>query len=411
VAKRAPEPVACPSCGIPLAEAFIRQLAAPQVDQVTRELRAQITEQAREEARAACAGDLTALRAKVREREEDQREASEAAEELRAELARKDQELKQTRAEEKKAREERRRLQEEKDGWELEKARMRDQITGEVRTAEERRASQQAQIQLDRAARDHQTELREKDNYIQGLKKELEAAHRKASAGPRPQEKGLARQELLGEELQARWPGDDVRLVGRGERGGDLVHVVRDGGRDCGIILWECKDQQRWRKDWLAKLSRDVERHRAAFGVIVTTALPPEVSGSARLGDVVVCDFSLATHLAEGFRQMLITSSQYESANLARQDAAGKVYDYITTGGFCPRLEKVVEYVREETRILDMERNYHQRRWTEREQALREMITGVFAMASELAAAGAELPPPLRAELPAPPDRVLLPAT
>lgn len=38
------------------------------------------------------------------------------------------------------------------------------------------------------------------------------------------------------------------------------------------------------------------------------------------------------------------------------------------------------------------------------------MITGVFAMASELAAAGAELPP-LRAELPAPPDRVLLPAT
>jgi hypothetical protein len=37
---------ACPNCGVPLAEAFIRQLAAPQVDQVTRELRAQITEQA-----------------------------------------------------------------------------------------------------------------------------------------------------------------------------------------------------------------------------------------------------------------------------------------------------------------------------------------------------------------------------
>src|SRR5438132_6372160 len=79
-----------------------------------------------------------------------------------------------------KAREERRRLQEEKDNWELEKARMRDQITGEVRAAEERRASKQAQIQLERAARDHQTELREKDNYIEGLKKELEAAHRTA---------------------------------------------------------------------------------------------------------------------------------------------------------------------------------------------------------------------------------------
>jgi hypothetical protein len=411
MAKRPPETPVCPSCGIPLAEAFIRQLAAPQVDQVTRELRGQIGEQAREEARAAFAGDLAALQVKVREREEDQREASEAADELRAELARKDQELKQTRTEERKAREERRRLQEEKDNWELEKARMRDQITGEVRTAEERRASKQTQIHLERVARDHQAELREKDNYIEGLKKELEAAHRRAAAGPRPQEKGLARQELLREELQARWPADDVTMVGRGDPGGDLVHLVRDGGRDCGIILWECKDQQRWRKDWLAKLARDMERHKAAFGVIVTSVLPPEVNGSGRLGDVTVCDFSLATHLAEGFRQILITSSQYESANLARQDAAGKVYDYITTGGFCSRQEGVLQYARTELHTLDRERNYYQRRWAEREQALREMITGVFTMASELSAAGAELPPPLRAELPAPPDRVLLPAT
>jgi hypothetical protein len=288
---------------------------------------------------------------------------------------------------------------------------MRDQITGEIRAAEEHRAGKQAQVLLDRAAREHQAELREKENYIEGLKKELEAAHRKASAGPRPQERGLARQELLHEELQARWPGDDVRMVGRGERGADLVHLVRDGGRDCGIIVWECKDQQRWRKEWLAKLARDVDRHKAAFGVIVTSALPPGVDGSGRFGEVMICDFSVAAHLAEGFRQMLITSSQYESANLARRDAAGKVFDYITTGGFCPRLETVVQYARKEQQILSQERNYWQRRWAERDQALREMIAGVFTMASELAAAGAELAPPLRAELPSPPGRAMLPAS
>ena len=113
----------------------------------------------------------------------------------------------------------------------------------------------------------------------------------------------------------------------------------------------------------------------------------------------------------EGFRQMLITSSQYESANLARADAAGKVFDYITTGGFCPRLETVLQYARKEQQILDQERNYWQRRWAEREQALREMTAGVFTMASELAAAGAELAPPLRAELPSPPGRPMLPAS
>lgn len=56
---------ACPNCGVPLAEAFIRQLAAPQVDQVTRQLRTQIGEQAFSEARDSVAGELAALRAKV----------------------------------------------------------------------------------------------------------------------------------------------------------------------------------------------------------------------------------------------------------------------------------------------------------------------------------------------------------
>ena len=73
---------------------------------------------------------------------------------------------------------------------------------------------------------------------------------------------------------------------------------------------------------------------------------------------------------------MLITSSQYESANLARTDAAGKVFDYITTGGFCSRLETVLQCARKEQQILNQERNYWQRRWAEREQALREMMLG-----------------------------------
>jgi hypothetical protein len=307
---------ACPNCGVPLAEAFIRQLAAPQVDQVTRQLRTQITEQALLEARASVAGELAELQAKVTQDDRERQESRDAAEELRTEIARKDQELAKARGEEKQAREERRRLEEEKDAWDLEKVRMRDEITGHVRKQEEQRANSKAELLLDRERREFEAELREKDNHIDGLRKELETAHRKASAGPRPQEKGIARQELFSEELQARWPGDDIRLVGRGERGGDVVHVVRDGNRDCGTIMWECKNQQRWRRTWLTKLAQDVERHKAAFGVIVTAVLPPEIDGSGRIGDATVCDFSLAVHLADGFRQILITASQYESANL-----------------------------------------------------------------------------------------------
>ena len=61
--------------------------------------------------------------------DKERQESRVAAEELRAEIASKDQELAKARGEEKKAREERRWLEEEKDAWDLEKVRMRDEIT------------------------------------------------------------------------------------------------------------------------------------------------------------------------------------------------------------------------------------------------------------------------------------------
>jgi hypothetical protein len=52
--------------------------------------------------------------------------------------------------------------------------------------------------------------------------------------------------------------------------------------------------------------------------VIVTSALPPGINGSGRLGEVMICDFSLAAHLAEGFRRMLITTDLVDFRLLKR---------------------------------------------------------------------------------------------
>lgn len=139
-----------------------------QVDQVTREMRAQISAEAREEARAGVAAVLTALKAKVRGHRDSQREASDMTADLREQIASKDQQLKKARDEERRARQERQRLQEEKDAWDLEQVWMHDEITRKVRGQEERRAAKQARAEIERVGQELQTQLREKDNYIEG---------------------------------------------------------------------------------------------------------------------------------------------------------------------------------------------------------------------------------------------------
>src|SRR5262249_52740932 len=146
------------------------------------------------------------------------------------EIADQKKQLHQAQTAEREVRAERRKLQDAQDAWELEQARMRDRIVGEEREL----AQKNAEIQ-------YKAKIEAMQHHEQGLRDQLEAAHRKASAGTRPQQEGVARQELFADELRNRWPGDDIRVIKRGQKGADVVQTVRDGRLDCGTIVWECK--------------------------------------------------------------------------------------------------------------------------------------------------------------------------
>ncbi|MBL3761732.1 DUF2130 domain-containing protein, partial [Mycobacteroides abscessus subsp. massiliense] len=149
------------------------------------------------------------------------------------------------------------------------------------------------------------------EDQKKALTKEIQTLSRKTTAGPNPQGEGVARQHVFAEELRSRWPGDEVSVIPRGQRGADIIQIVRNKGRDCGIILWECKDTQRFQRAWLDKLADDIKQQRASIGVLVSTALPDNIEGSGWLGDILVCEFTLAAHLADPFRRLLIKTSQY----------------------------------------------------------------------------------------------------
>jgi hypothetical protein len=209
-------------------------------------------------------------------------------------------------------------------------------------------------------------------------------------------------------QLRDRFGDDEVTVTPRGRAGADVAQVVRHGQRDCGTILWECKRAAKWGTDWARKLADDVRKAGAAFGVIVSETLPPGMDGSGRADDVWVCDFGTAVHLAAGLRWVLIAASQYEAANAARAGTSGKVYDYIATGGFAARCEAIMQTIDTMLSTLGKERRYYEQRWKDWERHIDVMTGSLYGIAGDLVRLGAEIPPPLRAELPGA-DRPALP--
>ncbi|HEY3733840.1 MAG TPA: DUF2130 domain-containing protein [Streptosporangiaceae bacterium] len=202
------------------------------------------------------------------------------------------------------------------------------------------------------------------------------------------------------DELRERFPGDEITVTGRGQAGADVTHRVRHVGRDCGLILWECKRAANWSSTWIGKLASDSGKAGAAFGVIVSETLPHGTDGSGRVDDVWICDFRSAAHLATGLRWVLIAASQYETANAARTDTSGKVYDYIATGGFASRCEVINRAIDTMMTTLGKERRYYEQRWKEWERHIEAVAGSLYGIANDLVRLGAEVPSPLLAELP-----------
>ncbi len=383
--------VICPHCGseVLLDEAIIHEFAAP--------MRAEMRQQIGREVRADYARELEAQRAERVELEERLKE--------------RDQQVTDLRAEEAKLRQERRQLEDEKDDLEREKERMRDEIRKHERADADERAKQRSEEemrqkeaaldeQLHRSREEYAVKTRQLEDQLKRVNAQLEEAQRKSDTSQR-QKEGVAGQDLFAEDLCRHFPDDLITVTPAGRRGPDVIQVVRVGHLNCGKILWECKRIATWNAEWPRKLAGEARAADAMFGVVVSEVLARGMDGSSQVGNVWACDYAHAPDLATGLRQAVIAVYRYEVANAARSGTAGKVYDYIATGGFEGRYKAMEQAIDRLTSELDQDQRVSQQRW-KRLQAITDEIReqGLRGVVLDIIGLGGEIPPAARAEIP-----------
>jgi len=176
---------------------------------------------------------------------------------------------------------------------------------------------------------------------------------------------------------------------------------VRLGGRDCGVIVWECKRAANWSGNWIGKLADDVTKAGASVGVIVSAELPTGMDNSGLVDGIWVTDYPHAPTLAAGLREAVTTAWRYKLANASRDDTAAKVYDYIATGGFADRYAAAERALDAQLETLRKEKRYYAQSWVQREQQIEKTHANLIGMVGDLIRVGAELPDTALAELPA----------
>jgi hypothetical protein len=175
----------------------------------------------------------------------------------------------------------------------------------------------------------------------------------------------------LEEYLRNTFPRDEAEEIGKGKRGGDCVHLVRDNyGNVCGRILYESKRTKHFSYDWIGKIKDDMRLKQADLGVIVTETMPDGMTRFGEVDGIWVCTFPEFKALALLFRHNLIRIGEVLSAQENRGDKMQMIYRYVTGVEFRQKLEAAFEAFNEMQEDLMKEKTMFLSHWAKREKRL-----------------------------------------
>lgn len=275
-----------------------------------------------------------------------------------------------------------------------------DQLRQQAREMTRLRATvaKEAEDRAKQLSRGLRTQLEEQEERLTDQTRvisRLQGEIRKLSAkmpAERAQELGEARELVLEERLRKRFPADSVSAVPRGQRGADIVQTVCVGGRQLGSILWEAKRAKGWSATWLPKLHEERDSGRHAVAVLVADARPPKTEDPPVEKDGIwIVPLELAVPLAVVLRDGIIRSAEARSTPARRDDAKGRVFDYLRGADFTRHVRRVLEAARDMQASLDAEKRAAQAQWTKRASLIETVVADTVQVCLDLGGCGAPL--------------------
>ncbi len=248
------------------------------------------------------------------------------------------------------------------------------------RKLQEQRADMTEQIRKQEAEKnsiketEHQLRVKELEKQLDDQKKLAEEMKRKAEQGSM-QLQGEVQELILEELLRNAFPFDLIAEVGKGVRGADCVHHIRNQfGQECGKIIYESKRTKDFSMEWIEKLKKDMRSMGVDVAVIVTQAYPKGMDCFGEKDGVWICSFdevkAVSYILRDGIVKLFSASKSQEN----RGDKMHMLYDYLTSNEFSEQWKAIREGFMSMKLSIQRERDAMEKLWKAREKQLEKVL-------------------------------------
>jgi hypothetical protein len=224
----------------------------------------------------------------------------------------------------------------------------------------------------------------EKEKMLNDALKVNDELKRKLEQGSQ-QNQGEVLELELEKILQAEFPYDEIKPVGKGIVGADIVQIVHDGqGHTCGKIIWETKRTKAWSNEWISKLKDDQRRMKAEVAVIVSEVIPADIKHSRLKDGVWITSFQYFTALAFALRQNLVGITVIKASQVGKNEKMEVLYNYLYGTEFQHRVEAILEAFTGLQDDLEREKRWFTQKWAKQEKSIRKVIDNTVGLRGDL---------------------------
>ena len=219
-----------------------------------------------------------------------------------------------------------------------------------------------------------QKQVNEKEHIIQQLRDQLTEAQRKANQGSM-QTQGEVQEVVIEEMLKDSFPFDIIEEVGKGVKGADVIHRVRNQyGVLCGTILYESKNTKSFSNDWIKKLKSDALLVKADICIIISEVLPEGINQIGQKDGIWICSIQNFKSLVLVLRDSLIQVNAAINSQTNKGEKMQMLYDYLTSNEFRLQIESILDGFNSLKEGYNKERQSMERIWKEREKQLDKVL-------------------------------------
>lgn len=193
-----------------------------------------------------------------------------------------------------------------------------------------------------------------------------------------PNELGDGAEIDLYEALREAFPDDSIKRIQKGKAGVDILHEVRQRNQCCGRIVYDSKNHQSWRTEFVTKLRHDQKEAEAEYALLSTSQFPKGEKGICVQGGVIIISPANVVQVVGVLRSSMIKVHQLGLSGKEREGKIGQLYTFITSQKFTQRLAIATQVTSQMEELDVQEKKSHDNVWKQR-GLLNRRLAGVVA--------------------------------